>query len=195
VNDPLAIRPATPDDAEALAWSMIEAQRGGQAPDHGASEWDVAIPGTQDERRALLAAVACEGPIHPCHYSRFLVAERAGRFAGAVSAYVPGIHTWDHFGAAWRAVFAARGFSRAEAAQWIARIDPFLVVRVAVPEDAWRVEWVATDPDHRGAGVAACLVAAIYRSECPAGAPVLSVAGQECRIYEGSRPVFSFRDQ
>jgi GNAT superfamily N-acetyltransferase len=58
-------------------------------------------------------------------------------------------------------VFAARGHAREEARAWLARFEPFSVVRVAVPEDAWRVEWVATQPRHRGCGVIAALLEAL----------------------------------
>ncbi len=161
MTDALTVRPATPADASDLAWAMVEAQRGGDGADHGASEWDVALPGSEEERGELLAAIACEGPPHPCHVSRFLVAERDGRFCGALSGYVGGVHTWDRFRGAWFATFSKRGFAREEAERWLARLDPFLVVRVIVPDDAWRVEWVATRPEHRGRGVAARLLDAL----------------------------------
>lgn len=157
MSSPVTIRHATPDDADLLAWAMVEAQRGGD--DEG--EWDVVLPGSEPERREILAQIARTGPPHPCHHSRFLVAERGREACGAVSGHVPGLHTWSHFREAWHAVFAARGRSRESADACYARFEPFVVVRVAIPRDAWRVEWVATRPEHRGRGVIARLLDAL----------------------------------
>ena len=150
------IRRAAPQDAPFLAWAMIEAERG---PDPQ-GEWDVVLPGSADDRARLLARIATREPVHYCHWSRFQLAEREGVPVGAISGYVAARHTWAHFERAFRGAFRAAGLGPDDAQTAWLRFAPFSVVHVSLPEEAWRVEWVAVRPEQRGRGIVGELLAA-----------------------------------
>jgi GNAT superfamily N-acetyltransferase len=146
----IRVREASRDDAAFLALAMLEADRGHT----GIGSWDVMFPGADDERLAILAALACASQPSYVHWSTFLVAEIGDRPIGTVAGYVPDLMPSELFAAACREVLDSRG----EAA--LSRDGAWSpeYFTVEMPGDTLRVEWVYTDPAFRAQGVSAQLI-------------------------------------
>jgi GNAT superfamily N-acetyltransferase len=147
---PIRVRRACRDDADFLALAMQEADRGHT----GIGSWDAMFPGSDDERLAVLVALACASQLSYVHWSTFLVAEIAGRPVGTVAGYVPDRMTSELFATACREVLNSRG----EAAITGDGAWSREYFAIEIPGDTLRVEWVYTDPAFRARGVSAQLI-------------------------------------
>jgi GNAT superfamily N-acetyltransferase len=145
----IQIRPATEADAPFLAWAMQEADRGHT----GIGSWDIMIPGPDEERLAILEAVAREGEGTICHWSTFLIGEIGGVPSGTVAAFVPGQIPEGSFPAVMREITGRRGWSEQRLMDGMRGAYSKDFFTVPLPADTWRVEWVATKPEVRGRGL------------------------------------------
>lgn len=194
----LTIRAATPDDAAFIAWVELEATRSGTP----LGFWDVALPGPDAGRLALMAQVVVdEGKPSFAHFSGFLVAELAGQAIGAMSGYDPTRKKLGHFAGALDRVLERNHWSAAHRELLWKRAAPAAACMPAPPADRFVVEWVALTPEARGKGVASQLMAAILergRAQGFTKAQISHLIGNEPaqRCYEraGFRFVDDVRD-
>jgi translation initiation factor 4G len=161
----LVIRDATPDDADLIAWTQVEASRSGTP----LGFWDLALPGADGPRLALIREIALSTKQHFAHVSGFLVAELDGEPVGALSGYAPAVKKLGHFVGALNQVLERGGWSEAHRRLLDVRIGPAVAVFSEAPADRWIVEWVALRPAARGKGIAARLLEAILERGRAAG--------------------------
>ena len=141
-------RPARPGDASFLAWVMLAASRS-HLP-RGA--WDLLLDAPDDVCLSFLARMACAEPPTFCHWRAFVVAEVDGEPAAALAGFDPG-ELANPVPAIERAL-GTLGWASRDIARGNERLAPFFT---CVPDwipGLWRVEWVATRPEHRRAGLA-----------------------------------------
>jgi ribosomal protein S18 acetylase RimI-like enzyme len=157
----ISVRAATPEDAPFLAVAMQEADRGHT----GIGSWDVMFPGEDEQRLAMLAALATTSARSYVHWSTFLVAEVGGEPAGTVSGYVPELEPSERFAAACREALGAHADTAlARSGAWSREF-----FTIAIPGDTLRVEWVYTDPRFRGGGVSSTLIGQLLDDARTAG--------------------------
>jgi len=154
------IRPATPDDAPFIAWTMQAAGRS-HLPK---GIWDIALPGAESDRLDVLAALSTTRVAHFGHWTRFLISEVDGVPVSALSAYEAAEYGGDRLGLALVEALSARGWSPDEMAAVPHRMAPFGSLGYPNPEGVWIVEWVATLPEHRGRGLVQSLLAEILEA-------------------------------
>ncbi|HEY5145967.1 MAG TPA: GNAT family N-acetyltransferase [Polyangiaceae bacterium] len=159
------IRDATAGDVDLIAWTQVEASRSNTP----LGFWDLALPGTDEARIALIAEIATSPREHFAHVSGFLVAEVDGEPVGALSGYAPKVKKLGHFVGALDYVLERRGWSEAHRKLIAFRIAPCMTCFSDSPDDRWIVEWVALRPAARGKGVAAELLRAILARGRAAG--------------------------
>jgi ribosomal protein S18 acetylase RimI-like enzyme len=152
------IRPATPADVPFIAWVQQEASRS-HLP---FGFWDVAIPGPDEYRLRILERICRAESRSFCHWSNFLVAERAGEPAAGLSAYDQApVATGERFMQALLEALTAEGWGPERLVALQQRLVPFLTCAPEQPDETWIVEWVATRPAHRGKGLVRELLRAI----------------------------------
>ena len=151
-----AIRPATAGDARFLAWVMQEADRMGGVT----SSTDLVFDFGEERRLEFLARLAVSSADSYYHYRRFLIAEVDGEPAAALAGYVPDELPPDSFTTVVRAEATAAGWADSELTDVLRRDRYFSshYFRVAIPGDALRVEWVATQPEFRQRGLSVALL-------------------------------------
>jgi len=159
------IRAATPDDARFLGWAIQAAGRS-HLP---TGIWDLALPGDDDDRLDVLAAIATTRLLHIAHWTRFLVCEVDGVPAAALSAYEAGEFGGDKLGLALGEAFTTLGWSQAEMLAVAQRMTPFASLQFPTPANLWIVEWVATLPEYRGRGLVSALLLEIFEAGREAG--------------------------
>jgi ribosomal protein S18 acetylase RimI-like enzyme len=159
------IRSATPNDAALIAWVEQTAARSGKP----LGMWDLMFPGADAPRLSLIEQIVRSPHDSFAHYSGFLVAEVDGAAVGALSGYAPAQKTLEHFRRALRSVLSDNGWSDAHQKLVRTRIGPSLTCVSDTPEDCWIIEWVALQPEARGKGVAAALLAAAFERGRAAG--------------------------
>jgi ribosomal protein S18 acetylase RimI-like enzyme len=161
----LEIRDATAADVELIAWTQVEASRSGTP----LGFWDLALPGADDTRLALVGEIATSSREHFAHVSGFLVAEVDGQAVGALSGYAPKAKKLGHFVGAMNQVLERHGWSEAHQRLIGFRVAPAMACFSDSPDDRWIVEWVALRPAARGKGVAAELLRAVLARGRSAG--------------------------
>lgn len=161
----LSIRDATRDDSALIAWVEQTAARSGKP----LGFWDLMFPGADGPRLALIEQIVRSPVDSFAHFSGFLVAEVDGVAVGALSGYSPVAKKLEHFAGAFRAVLSDNDWSMAHQKLVVSRIAPALTCISDTPEDRWIVEWVALQPEARGKGVAAALLAAVLERGRAAG--------------------------
>ena len=160
------VREATAADSDLIAWVQVEASRSGTP----LGFWDLAFPGADAQRLALVARVVAEpGKPSFSHFGGFLVAELEGEPVGALSGYAPGEKKLGHFAGALSRVLEAEGWSAAHRDLLWKRVDPMVACMSDTPADRFVVEWVALRPEARGKGVATQLLDAILQRGREAG--------------------------
>jgi ribosomal protein S18 acetylase RimI-like enzyme len=148
------IRPATPDDARFLAW-VIQAAGRSHLP---IGVWDLALPGDEDARLDVMAAIASTRLLHFAHWTRFLIHEVDGVPAAALSAYESAEFGGEKLGHGMAEAFTSLGWSEDEMVAVTRRMSPFGSLRFPTPPGLWIVEWVATLPEYRGRGLVNALL-------------------------------------
>jgi len=148
------IRPAEEKDASFIAWVQLAAARS-HVP---VGFLDLAFPGDEEQRLALIERVAKTKTLSMCHWSGFLVADVDGTPAAGLSGYEPTKRGTDTFAAAMQEGLGDAGWTEAEVAGVFDRMMPFLKCAPESPDDVWIVEWVATKPEFRGRGLVRSLL-------------------------------------
>jgi GNAT superfamily N-acetyltransferase len=150
----MTIRSARPEDAEFIATTILSAQRG-----YRPRGWfDVALGWPEPQCLDFMARIAVARAVSMWHVSQFWVAEVDGR-PGAALCALPAAGTGP---AAWRAieeVAAATGLAAPELEAIRQRGAYTRVCWVQGGEGDWMIEYVATDPAHRGRGLVQALIA------------------------------------
>lgn len=142
------IRPARPDDAIFLAWTILTSgrahvQRG---------IWEVILGGTEKACLAFLQRLVVTKTPHLFHFSRFLIAEADGRPVAGLGGYDPKSMGYPALRKAINEVVRQVGQSEPDP-EATKRSQKILV---CIPEDvegAWVVDSVATVPEFRRQGI------------------------------------------
>jgi ribosomal protein S18 acetylase RimI-like enzyme len=155
----MAVRDATPDDAEFLAWVMLTAAR--SHLDHGV--WDYVTGWPEERILAYLARVAVTGGPHMHHHSTFLIAEVGGQPAAGLCAFDPDIHGIPAATTAMIDLIPS-AVSEPEFAEWLPRVENVVELMPEGEAGMWVVDNVATAPEYRRRGlVDALMVEALRR--------------------------------
>jgi len=153
------IRPAREDDARFLAWTLQESAR--SHLDIGI--WDVLFPGPEEQRLDVLSRLTRTSQLHYAHYPRFLILERAGEPAAALSAYESAEFGSDKLNRGVVELFEQLQWGEEKLVALAKGIAPYQALGYPNPEGLWIVEWVATWPAHRGQGLIRELLEAILQ--------------------------------
>ena len=148
-----AIRRATPDDADFIAWTILAAQRG-----HRPRGWfDIALDWPEPLCRAFVRRIALAQSRSWWHTSHFLIAEADGRPAAALCALRVGRSAKDARSAIVEVAHAAELDAAEQSTIW--RRGAYSG-KCWVPgdDDNWLIEHVAALPSHRGQGLALALL-------------------------------------
>lgn len=153
----MRIRPARPEDAPLVAWTMLMAGR--SHLDLGI--WDIIISQPEEKCLALLQMLTLTEPRHMCSYTEFMVAEVDGRPVAALSGYDP--MTNGEVTIAEPLTVAAQkvGMTEEDMAAGNKGLEAFMTCHPDNAEGAWIVEHVATLPQYRRMGVISNLLEAI----------------------------------
>lgn len=176
------IRPADAADGPFLARGILESDRGHV----GVGTWDFMLPMSDAERLEVIGALVVAQERSYVHWSTFLVADLRGEVAGCVASYVPDEFPDEGFTRACLGVLGPKGWDEQRLRDSLdgARSRDYFSART--PGDAVCLEWVYTDPGHRGRGVSAALVAALIGRVVTRGAVDVYVA-----TYIGNAPAIS----
>lgn len=144
-------RPATPADAPTLARFADLASRGNGL----LGPFDLAFPGPDAERLAILARIAVTPTIGWLHWTLFRVALVDGEVAaGAAGLAADEVTTEERV----RTVLAETGMDEREIAAVHERIAPALTALPPPPPGAWTIDHVGTLPAYRGRGLVTTLL-------------------------------------
>jgi ribosomal protein S18 acetylase RimI-like enzyme len=148
-----AIRRATPDDADFIAWTILAAQRG-----HRPRGWfDIALDWPEQLSRAFVRRIALARSRSWWHTSHFLIAEADGRPAAALCALPAGGSGKDARAAIIEVANAAELDTSEMQAIW--RRGAYSArCWTTGDHDNWLVEHVAALPSHRGRGLVQALL-------------------------------------
>ena len=156
-------RPARIGDVAFLASIMLAASRS-HLP-RGA--WDLLLDAPDDVCLSFLEHLARAEPPTFCHWGAFIVAEvdgepaaaLAGFDAGALADPVPTIER----------TLGTLGWTSRDIALGNERLAPFFTCVPNWVPGLWRVEWVATRPEHRRRGIAERLLVEVLAAGARAG--------------------------
>jgi GNAT superfamily N-acetyltransferase len=188
-----AIRRATPDDADFIAWTILAAQRG-----HRPRGWfDIALDWPEPLSRAFVRRIALAHQRSWWHTSHFLIAEADGRPAAALCA-LPARGSGNDARTAITEVANAAELDATEI-QAISRRGAYArTCWTTGDDDNWLIEHVAAESSHRGQGLMQALLdhaltagkAAGYRRACIVFY-IGNVAAERCYAKAG----FSFAEE
>jgi translation initiation factor 4G len=148
-----AIRRATPDDADFIAWTILTAQRG-----HRPRGWfDIALDWPEQLSRAFVRRIALARQRSWWHTSHFLIAEADGRPAAALCALPAGGAGRDAQAAITEVAYAAELDATEMQAIW-QRGAYSRTCWTTGDDDNWLIEHVAAEPAHRGRGLVQALL-------------------------------------
>jgi ribosomal protein S18 acetylase RimI-like enzyme len=161
----VAVRDATADDAEFLAWVMLTAARS-HLP---RGIWDYLLGWNESRVLEFLAALSQRDPVHLFHWSKFVVAEVDGQRAAALSGYDADKEGLDVYLPIAVALYLELGAADADLDALMARgADLQSAMEPPLPR-AWVVENVATAPAFRRTGLSDQLLEKILERGRSAG--------------------------
>ncbi|MFQ5417725.1 MAG: GNAT family N-acetyltransferase [Myxococcota bacterium] len=143
---PVETRPATLADAPFIAWVKQEAARSHLAQ----GIWDIAFPGEDAQRLAILEKIATTERVHFGHFSRFRVLEVDGVPASAMAVYENSEHGEQPFRLGIAEALTELRWSPQELQTLVERFGSFAATGYPNPDGLWIIEWVATRPEFRG---------------------------------------------
>jgi translation initiation factor 4G len=188
-----AIRRATPDDADFIAWTILAAQRG-----HRPRGWfDIALDWPEPLCRAFVRRVALAHQRSWWHTTHFLIAEAGGRPAAALCALRVGGSGHDARAAIAEVADAAELDAAERAAIW--RRGAY-AAKCWTPgdDDNWLIEHVAAQPSHRGQGLAPALLDQALNAGKVAGhtrASIVFYIGNDAAEQCYNKAGFSFAEE
>jgi translation initiation factor 4G len=148
-----AIRRATPDDADFIAWTILTAQRG-----HRPRGWfDIALDWPEQLSRAFVRRIALARSQSWWHTSHFLIAEADGRPAAALCALPASGAGRDAQAAITEVAHAAELDATEIQAIW-QRGAYSRTCWTTGDDENWLIEHVAAEPSHRGRGLVQALL-------------------------------------
>lgn len=148
------IRPARREDADFLAWLMLEASRGHLSR----GVWDLIIGADDAGCLEYLKRLALAEPRSLCHFDSFLIAQVDGRAAAALCTFEADPAAWEPVDLAMSAVQRELGWTDTDLAASDQRTN---AVFRCFPEDSgadWCIESVATLPEFRRRGLVDALM-------------------------------------
>jgi ribosomal protein S18 acetylase RimI-like enzyme len=145
----IAIRDASPEDANFLAWAILTAARGCQTQ----CVWDLAFPGPEDERLNLLAQLVLTEPECAAHYSGFVIAELDDKPVAAACGFIPEEKTPEAFTEALLNVVERAGWNQKQQQDLLASFTVFSRCLPMSSDHIWVLEYIATKPEARGTGI------------------------------------------
>jgi GNAT superfamily N-acetyltransferase len=147
------IRPARPEDADFIAWTILAAQRG-----HLPRGWfDIALNWPEPQCLAFVRGIAAARTRSWWHTSRFIIAEFEGIPAAAMCA-LPAAGTVAAARAAIREKAEDIGLNAAELSVISRRGAYSANCWIQGDDSSWLLEHVATLPSHRGRGLMLALI-------------------------------------
>jgi ribosomal protein S18 acetylase RimI-like enzyme len=150
------IRRGTRDDADFLAWVMLEASR--SHVDRGI--WDLIVGGDDTACLDYLRRLSVAEPKSLCHFERFRVAEVDGRPAAALCVFDPREGGWPLVARAMACVQRDLGWSEADVVASRERMEPARACFIPDGDEDWCIEFVATRPEYRRRGLVDTLMRA-----------------------------------
>ena len=151
------VRPARPEDAKLIAWTMLIAGRSHKQ----IGIWDLIISRPEDKCLAYLEMLTLQGPRHMCYYTEFLVAEVDGHPAAALEGFDPVSNGEATVTEPIAAVNQKMGLTEQDMAAYQQKLVAFMTCHPEFAEGAWVVEQVATRPEYRRMGASSKLLEAI----------------------------------
>jgi ribosomal protein S18 acetylase RimI-like enzyme len=145
----IVIREAKSGDVPFLAWVVLAASRSHVS--RGA--WDLAVPGSDEERLRFLERLLASEQRHWCHAGGFRIAEVDGRPAAALSGYSHEDPALQSPGEAIADCARSLGWTDARIRDAFAGLAVFLGCLAPDEAGAWIIEWVATAAEHRRKGL------------------------------------------
>jgi len=148
-----AIRPARPEDAGFIAWTILTAQRG-----HRPRGWfDITLNWPEPQCLAFVRRIAIAQRQSWWHVSQFIIAELEGEPAAALCA-LPAAGTRAAARSAIEEVAAERGLDASELSAIWRRGAYAANCWVQGGDGDWLLEHVAALPSHRGRGLVQALI-------------------------------------
>jgi ribosomal protein S18 acetylase RimI-like enzyme len=148
-----AIRPARPEDAGFIAWTILTAQRG-----HRPRGWfDITLNWPEPQCLAFVRRIATTQRQSWWHVSQFIIAELEGEPAAALCA-LPAAGTRAAARSAIEEVAAERGLDASELSAIWRRGAYAANCWVQGGDGDWLLEHVAALPSHRGRGLVQALI-------------------------------------
>ena len=148
-----AIRPARPEDAGFIAWTILTAQRG-----HRPRGWfDISLNWPEPQCLAFVRRIATAQRQSWWHVSQFIIAELEGEPAAALCA-LPAAGTRAAARSAIEEVAAERGLDASELSAIWRRGAYAANCWVQGGDGDWLLEHVAALPSHRGRGLVQALI-------------------------------------
>jgi ribosomal protein S18 acetylase RimI-like enzyme len=148
-----AIRPARPEDAGFIAWTILTAQRG-----HRPRGWfDITLNWPEPQCLAFVRRIATAQRQSWWHVSQFIIAELEGEPAAALCA-LPAAGTRAAARSAIEEVAAERGLDASELSAIWRRGAYAANCWVQGGDGDWLLEHVAALPSHRGRGLVQALI-------------------------------------
>ena len=151
------IRPARPEDAKLIAWTMLIAGRSHKQ----IGIWDLIISRPEEKCLAYLEMLALQGPRHMCYYTEFLVADIDGHPAAALEGFDPVSNGEATVTEPMAAVNQKMGLTEQDMSAYQQKLVAFMTCHPDFAEGAWVVEHVATRPEYRRMGTLSKLLEAI----------------------------------
>jgi GNAT superfamily N-acetyltransferase len=143
------IRDAGPEDADFLAWAILAAARGPLET----CVWDLAFPGPDVDKLALLGKLVVATPECAAHYSGFVIAELDNTPVAAACGFIPSEKTPEHFTEALLNVVDGAGWEQARQLELLQSFEVFARCLPMSHDENWVLEYIATKPEARGKGV------------------------------------------
>lgn len=147
------IRDARPEDADFLAWAVVESARSHVARGF----WDLFVAESDAARIDFVRQLLLAERVSWWHWRIFHIAELDGAPAATLSGFDPALVQSPND--AVQAAIAASGWTDAQIQAAITRASPIFGCMLEPTPGAWLVESVATRPAARGHGLAQALVA------------------------------------
>lgn len=139
------IRTAKAEDADFIAWAILESSRAGKK----LGVFDLLFSPAEDVTKALKQLVTHEMKT-VCHYSNFLIAEVDGELAGTLCGYDGYKISWDTMSQALESMGCQGDYKE--------RISSYLICEPSIEKNTIVLNFMITKENFRGLGVVKALV-------------------------------------
>ena len=139
------IRTAKVEDAEFIAWAILESSRGGKEK----GLFDMIFSPSSDIKKSLEKLITNDIKTI-CHYSNFLIAEVDGQDAGALCGYDGYRVSWEQMSEALSSMGCQGDYKE--------RISAYFLCEPSVEKNTFSLNFMITKDEFRGLGVVKALV-------------------------------------